>query len=111
MFFAPPLIVAWVYYLGNFHWVLRLLSIAPTCEYLCLSFDPLCDRPHFLGAKHEGLVVVDFIAEREGIQPQQRKKWAKVLDVFRALVFLQLHPYIPPSSDRLMVLVANPHVS
>ena len=34
MSFAPPLIVAQVYNSGNFHWVLRLLLIAPTREYL-----------------------------------------------------------------------------
>ena len=30
---------------------------------------------------------MDLIAEREGIQPQQRKKWAKFLDAFGALAF------------------------
>ena len=66
---APPLIVevAQVYNLGSFHWVLRLLL--PTRGYLCLTFDPLCDRPHIVGANQEELVVVDLIAEREGIQP------------------------------------------
>ena len=34
--FTPPLIVAQVYDLSNWHWVLRLLLIAPTREYLCL---------------------------------------------------------------------------
>ena len=37
MSFAPPLIVAHVYNLGNFHWVLRLLLIAPTRNFLCLK--------------------------------------------------------------------------
>ena len=87
MSFAPPLIVAQVYYLGNFHWVLRLLMIAPTRKYLCLKFDPLCDRPHIVGANQEELAVVDLIAEREGIQPHLRKKWAKILDAFGALAF------------------------
>ena len=30
---------------------------------------------------------MDVIAEREGIQPQQRKKCAKILDAFGALAF------------------------
>ena len=37
MSFAPPLIVVHEYNLGNFHWVLRLLLIAPTREYLLVS--------------------------------------------------------------------------
>ena len=28
---------------------------------------------------------MDLMAEREGIQPQQRRKWAKILDAFGAL--------------------------
>ena len=107
--FAPPLIVAHGYNLGNFHWVLHLL-IAPTREYLCLKFDPLFDRPQIVGANHEELAVVDLFAEREGIQPQQRKKWAKILHTSVPL-HMQLHPCIPPSSGRLMVSVAIRHVS
>ena len=87
MSFAPPLIVAQVYILGKSHWVLRLLSIAPTREYLCLKFDTLCDRPHIHGTNHEELAVVELIAEREGIQPQQQKKWAKILSAFGAPAF------------------------
>ena len=87
MSFAPPLIVAQVYNLGNSHWVLRLLLIAPTREYLCLKFDPMCDRPHIVGANQEELGVVDLIAEREDVEPQQRKKWPKILDPFGALAF------------------------
>ena len=30
---------------------------------------------------------MDLIAELEGIQPPQRKKWAKILDAFSALAF------------------------
>ena len=30
---------------------------------------------------------MDLIAKREGVQPQQRKKWAKILDAFGALAF------------------------
>ena len=38
-------------------------------------------------ANQEELAVVDLIAERERIQPQQWKKWAKILDAFGALAF------------------------
>ena len=67
--------------------MLRLLLIAPTREYLCLKFDPMCDRPHIVGANEEESVVVDLIAEREGVEPQQRKRWSKILDAFSALAF------------------------
>ena len=87
MSFAPPLIVVQVYNSGNFHWVLRLLLIAPTREYLCLKFDPLLDKPHIVGANKEELAVVDDLAEREGIQPQQRRKWATFLYAFGSLAF------------------------
>ena len=87
MSFAPPLIVAHIYTLSNSHWVLRLLLIVPTRGYLCLKFDPMCDRPHIVGAKQEELAVVDLIAEQEGVEPQQRKKWSKSLDAFGALAF------------------------
>ena len=87
MSFAPPLIMAQVYNLGNLHRVLRLLLIVPTREYLCLKFDPLSNRPRIVGADQEELVVVDLIAEREGIQPQQWKKSAKIVDASGALAF------------------------
>ena len=87
MSFAPPLIVAQVYNMSNGHWVLRLLLIAPTREYLCLKFDPMCDQPHIVGANQEELAVVDLIAERKGVDPQQRKRWSKILDAFGALAF------------------------
>ena len=87
MSFAPPLIVAQVYNMSNQHWALRLLLIAPTREYLCLKFDPMCDRPHIVGANQEELAVVYFIAEREGVELQQRKRWSKFLDAFGALAF------------------------
>ena len=80
MSFAPPLIVAQVYKLGKFYWVFYLPLIVPTREYLYLKFDPLCERPHIVWANKEELVVVDFIAEREGVQPQQWKKWAHFFD-------------------------------
>ena len=87
MSFAPPLIVAQVYNLSNWHWVLHLLLIALTREYLCLKFDPMCNRPHIVGANQEELAVVDLIAEQEGVELQQRKRWSRILDAFRALAF------------------------
>ena len=56
-------------------------------EYLCLKFDPLLDKPHIVGANKEELAVVDELAEREGIQPQQRRKWATFLYAFGSLAF------------------------
>ena len=73
--------------MSNQQWVLRLLLIAPTREYLCLKFDPMCDRPHIVGANQQELAVVDLIAEREGVEPHQRKRWSKFLDAFGALAF------------------------
>ena len=87
MSFAPPLIVAQVYNMSSQHWVLHLLLIAPTREYLFFKFDPMCDRPHIVGANQEELAVVDLIAEREGVEPQKRKRWSKILDAHGALAF------------------------
>ena len=63
--------------MSNRHWVLRLLLIAPTRKYLCLKFDPMCGRPHIVGANQEELAVVDLIAEQDGVEPQQWKTWSK----------------------------------
>ena len=82
-----PGVVAQVYNLSNSHWVLRLSLIAPTREYLCLKFDPMCDRPLIVWANQEELVFVDSIAERECVEPQQRKRWSNILDAFGALAF------------------------
>ena len=60
MSFAQPLIVAYVHNWGNFYWVFRLLLIAPTREYICVKFDPLCDRPCNVGANQEEVDVVDL---------------------------------------------------
>ena len=85
LYFAQPVIVAQVHNLGLVHLVFRLFLIAPSHDYLCLKCDPLCDGPHTVRANQEEFAVVDLIAEQEGIQPQQQKKWAKILDVFRGL--------------------------
>ena len=53
---------------------------------------------------------MDLIAEQEGVEPQQRKKWSKIW-MFLVPLYLQLHPCIPHSSSRLMVSVAIRHVS
>ena len=49
-------------------------------------------------------------AEQEGIQAQQRKKWASFWMLLEPLHLL-LHHSIPLSSGRLMVSVAIQHVS
>ena len=87
MSLAQPLIVVHVYNMNNWHWVLRLLLIAPTREYLCLKFDSMCHWPHIVGANQEELAVVHLIAERKGVEPQQRKKWSKIFDAFGAFAF------------------------
>ena len=85
--FCPTLILTQVYKRSNQHWVLRLLLIAQTRQYLCLNFDQMCDRPHIVGANQEELALVDLIGEREDVGPQQRKRWSKFLDAFSALAF------------------------
>ena len=96
--------------MSNWHWVLRLLLIAPTREYLCLKFDPMCDRPHIVGANQEELAVVDLIAEREGVEPQRRKKWSKILDAFGALAFA-IAPLHSTFIQQLDGVIAIQHVS
>ena len=54
----------------------------------------------YIVANKEELAAVDLIAKREGIQPQQRKTWAKIW-VLLAPLDLQLHPCIQPSSGRM----------
>ena len=63
MVYAPPLLAAQVYNVRNAHWVLRLLLVCPTCTFLCLVFDPLCNRPYIVGANTEELAKVNLIAE------------------------------------------------
>ena len=58
--------------------------VYPTRKYLCFKSDSMCD---IVEANQEELAVVDLIAEREGVEPQQRKKWSKILDAFGALAF------------------------
>ena len=63
MIYAPPLLAAQIYNLRNQHWVLRLLLVSPTRTHLCLVFDPLCNKPHIVGANTEELAIVNLIAK------------------------------------------------
>ena len=76
MVYAPPLLAAQIYDLRNEHWVLRLLFVSPTHTFLCLVFDPLCNKP-----------IVNLIAEREGIQARPQKRWDKFLGEFGSVAF------------------------
>ena len=69
------------------HRVPRLLLVAPTCEYLCLMFDPLSSKPHTVGANMERLAKMELIAEQEGVQPRQLKKWDVFLGAFGSVAF------------------------
>ena len=59
--------------------------MAPICGLLEGSLSRL--RFAHVGANQEELAVVDLIAEREGVEPQQRKRWSKIFDAFSALAF------------------------
>ena len=113
MSFAPPLIAVQVYNLGNFHGVLRLLLNAPTCEYLCLKLDPLCDpydRPHLVGANQEELASYCGFDCEKALSHNSGRSGQRFW-MLAVPLHLQLHPCIPPSSGRLMVSVAIRHVS
>ena len=68
MIYVPPLLAAQIYNLRNQHWVPRLLLVSPTRTFLCLEFDPLCNKPYIVGANTEELAIMNLIAEREGIE-------------------------------------------
>ena len=68
MIYAPALLAVRIYNLRNQHWVLRLLLVSPTRTFLCLVFDPLCNKPYIVGANTKELAIVNLIAEREGIE-------------------------------------------
>ena len=70
MVYAPPLLVAQIYKVRNEHWVLRLLLVSPTRTFLCLVFNPLCNKPYIVGVNTEELAIVNLIAEQEGIEPR-----------------------------------------
>ena len=55
MVYAPSLLAAQIYNVRNEHLVLRLLLVSPTRTFLCLVFDPLCNKPYIVGANTEEL--------------------------------------------------------
>ena len=63
MVYAPPLLAAQIYNSRNKHWVLRLLLVSPTHTFLCLVFDPLCNKTYIAGANTEEMAIVNLIAE------------------------------------------------
>ena len=75
MVYAPSLLAAQIYNVRDEHWVLRLLLVSPTRTFLCLVFDPLCNKPYIVGANTKELAIVDLIAEQEGIEPRPQKRW------------------------------------
>ena len=68
--------------------MLRLLLVSPTRTFLCLVFDPLCNRLYIVGANTEELAIVNLIAEQEGIEPRPQKKWDKFLGEFGSVAFV-----------------------
>ena len=87
MIYAPPLLVAQIYNKRNSHWVLRLLLVSPTRTFLCLVFDPLCNKPYIADANTEELAIVNLIAEQEGIEARAQKRWDKFLGEFGSVAF------------------------
>ena len=87
MVYAPPLLAAQIYNMRNEHWVLRLLLVSPTRTFLCLVFDPLCNKAYIVGANTEELAIVNLIAEQEGIEPRPQKKWDRFLGEFGSVAF------------------------
>ena len=87
MVYAPPLLAAQIYDVRNTHWVLRLLLVSPTRTFLCLVFDPLCNKLYIVGANTKELAIVNLIAEQEGIESRPQKKWDRFLGEFGSVVF------------------------
>ena len=81
MVYAPPLLAAQIYNVRNTHWVLRLLLVSPTCTFLCLVFDLLCNKPYIVGANTEELAIVNLI------EPRPQKKWDRFLGEFGSVAF------------------------
>ena len=63
MVYALPLLAVQMYNLRYQHSVLRLLLVSPTRTFLCLVFDPLCNKQYIAGANTEELAIVNLIAE------------------------------------------------
>ena len=56
--------------------------VSPTRTFLCLVFDPLCNKPYMAGVNTEELAILNLIAEREGIEARPQKRWDKFLGEF-----------------------------
>ena len=67
--------------------MLRLLLVSPTRTFLCLVFDPLCNKPYIVGANGEELAIVNLIAKQEGIEPRPQKRWERFLGEFGSVAF------------------------
>ena len=67
--------------------MLCLLLVSPTRTFLCLVFDPLCNKPYIAGANTEELAIVNLIAEQEGIEARAQKRWDKFLGEFGRVAF------------------------
>ena len=110
MSFAPPLILARVYNMSNQHWVLRLLLIAPTREYLRPKFEPMRDGPHIVGANQVSWLLWIQLPSEKALNHSSgrggQRFWMRSVPLH-----LQLHPCIRPSSSTLMVSVAIWHLS
>ena len=76
---APPLLAVQICNLRNEHWVLRLLLVSPTRTFLCLVFDPQCNKPYIAGANTEELTIGNLIAQQEGIDAKPQKRCNKSL--------------------------------
>ena len=101
MIYAPPLLAAQIYNKRSEHWVLRLLLVSPTRTFLCLVFDPPCNKPYIAGANTEELAIVNLIAEREGIEARAQKRWDKILGEFGSVAFCYSPPLLHlPTSGR-----------
>ena len=85
MIYAPPF--ALMYNLRNQHRVLRFLLVSPTRTFLCLVFNPLCNKPYIVGANTEELAIVNLIAKREGIEARPQKRWDKFWGEFGSVAF------------------------
>ena len=87
MDYAPSLLAAQLYNVCDQHWVLCLLLVSPCRSFLCLVFDPLCNRPYIVGANTKELAIVNPIAEQEGIEPRPQKKWGRFWGEFGSVAF------------------------
>ena len=78
MSYTPPLLLAQVYYVRNTRWVLPLLLVSRTHTFICLVFEPLCNRPYTVDAKTKELASVNLVAEQEEITSHFEPKVVRV---------------------------------